>query len=89
MKRITASEARRNWFRLLDEVAAGSTVVIERAGRRILLRAEEDAATTTPSPDYRALIGTPESVDAGRADRWGWAWSPDSADVSPEDDDSA
>jgi hypothetical protein len=32
MKRVTASEARRNWFRLLDEVAAGAVVVIERGG---------------------------------------------------------
>ena len=35
MKRVTASDARKNWFRLLDEAAAGEVVVIERAGTRI------------------------------------------------------
>ena len=30
MKRLTASEVRKNWFRVLDEVAAGEGVVLER-----------------------------------------------------------
>ena len=39
---MTATEARRNWFRLLDEVAAGEEVVVERGGRRIIIRRESD-----------------------------------------------
>ena len=75
MKRITASEARRNWFRILDEVAAGATVVIERHGRRIVLRREEESERVSESrPDYGALLRAP---DAGRADAWGWEWSPE------------
>jgi hypothetical protein len=84
MKRVTASEARRNWFRLLDEVAAGAVVVIERGGRRILLRREADVAAAADLPDYRGLIEAP-SVET--ADRWGWTWSPDAADLAARDDD--
>ena len=75
MKRTTASEARRNWFRILDEVAAGETVCIERNGRTILVVAadpEDDADGA--SPDYGAVISAP---DAATADSWGWRWGPD------------
>lgn len=71
MKRVTASEARRNWFRLLDEVAAGAVVVIERKGRRILLRREEEAPSAAEIPDYDELMSAPA---AERADEWSWAW---------------
>ena len=37
MKKLTASEARKNWFQVLDEVAAGEVVVLERKGKMILL----------------------------------------------------
>ncbi|MCY4389867.1 MAG: hypothetical protein OXC18_22450 [Desulfurellaceae bacterium] len=37
MKKLTASEARKNWFQVLDEVAAGEVVVLERKGEMILL----------------------------------------------------
>lgn len=71
MKRITASEARRNWFRLLDEVVAGETVVIERRGVRVVLQryAEPDRA-----PDYRGLL---VGVGLDQADRWTWEWAAD------------
>lgn len=75
MKRVTASEARRSWFRLLDEVAGGAVVVIERAGRRIVLR-REDEAPNADAPDYSSLIEVPSIEDA---DRWGWEWSPDAS----------
>ena len=80
MKRVTASEARKNWFRLLDEVAAGATVVIERAGRRILLKREPTGDADVP--DYAGLIRIP---DAGNADRWGWQWEGEEGAVIPED----
>ena len=81
MKRITATEARRNWFRLLDEVAAGEVVVIERKGRRIVLRREEvGRARGDPSVvDYRRLLEVP---DIERADAWGWEWAEAGADLT-------
>jgi hypothetical protein len=38
MKKVTASEARRQWFRLLDEAAQGEVIVVQRNGRRLVLR---------------------------------------------------
>jgi hypothetical protein len=84
MKRVTASEARRNWFRILDEVAGGAVVVVERGGRRIVLRREEASSRADDLPDYGALIQAPE---ADAADRWGWTWSPEAPDLTPEDAD--
>lgn len=75
MKRVTASEARRNWFRLLDEVAAGAVVVIERKGKRILLRREEgEGAVYADVPDYSSLLRVREPA---RAVEWGWEWGPE------------
>lgn len=71
MKRVTASDARRNWFRLLDEVAAGEVVRIERGGQTIVLRREEKPAVCEPVPDYSGILRAPS---AGEADRWGWTW---------------
>ena len=67
---MTASEARRNWFRVLDRVAAGEIVVIERGGRRIVLRREEDRESEVP--DYSQVIRPRTDVD--RADEWSWEW---------------
>lgn len=84
MKRVTASQARRNWFRLLDEVAAGEVVVIERKGRRIALRREEEPSgeRAVPLPDYSSLL---RAEDADRADRWGWRWEEGSGELAPAD----
>lgn len=86
MKRISATQARRNWFRLLDEVAAGEVVVIERKGRRIVLRREEEKRDVEGGePDYSRLLHVP---DESRADRWGWDWSPGGVTVrdAPEEE---
>jgi hypothetical protein len=74
MKRITASDARKNWFRVLDEVVAGEVFVVERKGRRVILRCEEleRASQEDPTPDYSALL---RAADVDSADRWGWAWA--------------
>ena len=40
MKKVTASEARKRWFRLLDDAASGEVIVVERKGRRLVLRRE-------------------------------------------------
>jgi len=76
MKRVTATEARKNWFRLLDEVAEGEIVLIERAGAQLRLVLAEPAGPSAGIPDYRGLIHMP---DADSADQWGWEW-----DSSPE-----
>ena len=70
---ITASEARRHWFQLLDRVAAGETIVIERKGRQILLRREEEETISRDTPDYSAIIRPLGDVNC--ADEWGWGWS--------------
>jgi hypothetical protein len=73
MKRMPSSEVRRRWFQVLDRVAAGEVIGVERNGRLVVLkRADEDAAQ--PVPDYRAIIRIPKSADA---DRWSWDWTPD------------
>lgn len=82
MKRVTASEARRRWFRLLDEVAEGATVLIERAGRRIVIRREEDPGAEPDLPDYSGILRVPE---AERADTWGWRWSGEEGELEPTD----
>ena len=81
MKRVTASEARRNWFRLLDEVAQGAVVCIERGGRRIVLRREDEEAEGSSVPDFSDLLRVPRLEDA---DRWGWAWSEEDGSLEPE-----
>jgi antitoxin (DNA-binding transcriptional repressor) of toxin-antitoxin stability system len=68
---MTATDARKNWFRLLDEVADGEVVLIERDGAKLVLKLAEQAKPTTEAPDYRGLIRVP---DADEADRWGWEW---------------
>lgn len=74
MKRVTASEARRNWFRLLDEVAGGETVEIDRHGKRIVLRREDRKSRSKTTPDYSDLISV---ADLDRLDEWTWEWDPD------------
>lgn len=83
MKRVTASEARRNWFRILDEVAAGEVVCVERGGRRILIQREPATAPAADIPDYDGLLRVP---DVGEADLWGWAWAGPDADLEPADE---
>jgi antitoxin (DNA-binding transcriptional repressor) of toxin-antitoxin stability system len=82
MKRVTASEARRNWFRLLDEVAGGAVVMIERGGRRIVLRREEPATSDAEIPDYSSILRV---ADPERAHEWGWSWSGEEGELTPED----
>lgn len=82
MKRVTASEARKNWFRLLDEVAQGAVVCVERGGRRIILRREPEEAGADFVPDYSALLRVPRLDEA---DRWGWSWSEKDGSLEPEE----
>ena len=70
MKHITASEARRNWFRLLDEAANGEVIVIQRNEKRLILSLEKRQKKSIPS--YKGLIG---GADIDNADKWGWEWT--------------
>ncbi|MBX3167681.1 MAG: hypothetical protein KF760_09725 [Candidatus Eremiobacteraeota bacterium] len=73
MKHYTSSEARTHWFKILDEVAAGETVAVDRNGRRILLCCEETAPLSIPDYHGILLVDSPDE-----ADRWTWDWEPDS-----------
>ena len=67
MKHVTASEARKNWFSLLDEVANGQIVAIERNGKKLVLRTEK----AKKGRSYRKVIS---GQDIDNADKWGWDW---------------
>ena len=73
MKRVPATEARRTWFQLLDEAAAGEVIVIERDGKKLHLKLapEEEEKVMTPI-DYSQLIRPLEDLDS--ADSWTWEW---------------
>lgn len=71
MKRVTASEARRNWFQLLDQVLEGEVVAIVRKGARIIIRREAGFEAGREPPDYSGIIRV---RDADEADLWGWDW---------------
>ncbi len=79
MKRVTASQARKNWFRLLDEVVDGEIVFLERRGARVLLTRDLSPKTQASRrlPDYREVL---QVDDADQADQWHWDWSPEAAD---------
>lgn len=73
MKRVSASEARKQWFRLLDEALQGEVIVVQRKGRRVVLRREGDKDTrgSPPAGAYRRLLRVPRAAEA---DRWSWEW---------------
>ena len=75
MKLIKASEARRQWFRLLDDALRGEIIAVERKGQRVVLQREEGgrSARAKDSPNYRKLLRVPHEDDA---DQWSWDWHP-------------
>ena len=82
MKRVTASEARKQWFRLLDEIVAGEVVIVERKGRQVEMSCKESMTATGKerTPDYRSVLHAP---DADRADEWGWEWQGPPGSMTP------
>ena len=73
MRSVTPTEARKNWFRLLDDVAAGEVIEIRRGSSRIVLRCEPVGDDEVP-PDYSGAL---QVNNASGADTWGWEWSED------------
>ena len=68
MKHVTASEARKNWFTLLDEAVKGEVIAIQRNDKKLILKLEKKKPA---APSYKGLIDFP---DADEADIWGWEW---------------
>ena len=73
MKRMQSSEVRRRWFQVLDRVAAGEVIGVERNGQLVVLQRAKEA-TPAAVPDYRTILKVPNSADA---DRWSWEWKPE------------
>jgi hypothetical protein len=73
MKQVTASEARKNWFRLLDEALDGEVIAVQRKGHRLVLRREDvgKSRDTKASRQYKRLLRVP---DDEKADKWSWDW---------------
>jgi hypothetical protein len=78
MKRVTASQARREWFRILDEVVAGEVVIVDRKGLSIQIRRLDPASDAHAVPDYSGILAVHERPED--ADRWGWEWTEDGED---------
>ncbi|HKY10085.1 MAG TPA: hypothetical protein VJQ55_17685 [Candidatus Binatia bacterium] len=80
MKNVNASEARKHWFRLLDEALSGEVIVVQRKGRRLVLRREDakDKKSGSTARQYKKLLRVP---NADRADQWSWEWPGPEGDV--------
>ena len=68
MKHVTATEARKNWFTLLDEALKGEVIAIRRNGKNLVLKRHTDGDVI---PDYSKVL---KFDDAENADSWGWEW---------------
>lgn len=81
MKHVTATAARKDWFRLLDEAAAGEVIVIKREGTRLVLERQDSSRRPADlgPPSYEGLIRA-DGMD--EADRWTWDW-PGSDEPNP------
>jgi antitoxin (DNA-binding transcriptional repressor) of toxin-antitoxin stability system len=71
MKHVTASEARKNWFKLLDEASNGESIAINRNGKNLVLRLEV-RKKREKIPDYSRII---QITGVDNADKWGWKWT--------------
>jgi hypothetical protein len=68
MKHVSASDARKNWFKLLDEASNGEVIAIQRNHKQLILKLQKRKPAV---PSYKGLIDCPDADDA---DRWGWEW---------------
>ena len=73
MKSVTATQLRQDLFRVLDDVVAGETVVVERKGHHVMivLAQPQGDETSAERPDYRDLVS---ATDLDDADLWTWEW---------------
>ena len=71
MRSVKASEARKHWFRLLDEALRGEVIAVERKGQRVVLRREEPSPLTLGHGTtlYKKLLKVPKAEDL---DQWSW-----------------
>jgi hypothetical protein len=83
MKSLSATEARRQWFRLLDEIVAGEVVVIERGESLVELRRRDLRRAPEIAPDYSDVVRVP---DLDEADRWHWEWQAPGQALEPRND---
>lgn len=72
MKQVGATEARKDFFKLLDKVVEGETVVIKRKGVNLRLVREPQVKKKSKKIQYHRYIQG--AVD--QADQWNWVWSP-------------
>jgi hypothetical protein len=70
-KHVNASEARKDWFRLLHEALRGEVIVVQRKKRGLVLRREEssDKKYGLDARRYKKLLRVPI---ADQADHWSW-----------------
>ena len=66
VKSVTATQLRKDLFRLLDDVVAGEPVVVERKGRRVELSLAPLSTQEIEEgrPDYSDLVAAAEVQDA-------------------------
>lgn len=85
MTRVSATEARKRLFKLLDAAERGETVVLERKGVRFRI-AVEPMSEAAPREAEDALI---EILDPTiLSGEWTWEWEPDGALTLVEGDDA-
>lgn len=71
MTRMTATEARRQLFKLLDEVEKGEEVVLERGGVRFRLTMDQKRKTAVETPESPLIVKDPDFLDRD------WTWKTD------------
>ncbi len=72
MKHYSATEARKNFFSLLDDALDGNKVYIEREGQVLELTPKKKKVKKL---SYKKFFLSSPTVDD--ADTWGWGWTPD------------
>ena len=72
---VSATQARRTFFTLLDAAEAGEVVVVERHGKQFRLVAEHEAAPLAPDLASPLVIIDPALLEG----QWTWAEASDGA----------
>ena len=85
MKRVSVAQFRKNLAAYLDDAAAGEEILVESAGRRVVVRpAPAERTARRKLPDYSDLLAAlPPAVLTGE---WKWEWdhgTPTFVDLRP------